>query len=220
MATNHTEHYNLNLWEPSDKFVRAEFNENSQKIDAALAGKTDTEVSAALRTDLTTVQNKLPTAGPYRLVAETAAASGAKQLNLSLSGVNVFDYYKFELFLDCPGACGRTCLRLNGRADKIYAPTGGGNGGSSLSSLADYLILWPSDSGQPPAGLVSFTTPMAGGNVTCFGHCCCGTSSSIQYALSGGTTYAVKWENLTTINIVCENAFPAGSKAALYGLHK
>ena len=36
MATNHTENYNLNLWEPTDKFVREEFNENTNKIDAAL----------------------------------------------------------------------------------------------------------------------------------------------------------------------------------------
>ena len=38
MATNHTENYNLNLWEPTDKFVREEFNENSEKIDVALGG--------------------------------------------------------------------------------------------------------------------------------------------------------------------------------------
>lgn len=36
MATNHTENYNLNLWEPTDSFVREEFNENTNKIDAAL----------------------------------------------------------------------------------------------------------------------------------------------------------------------------------------
>ncbi len=36
MATNHTTNYQLNLWEPSDAFIRTEFNENSNKIDAAL----------------------------------------------------------------------------------------------------------------------------------------------------------------------------------------
>ena len=34
MATNHTTNYNLNLWEPQDDFLRSEFNENTQKIDA------------------------------------------------------------------------------------------------------------------------------------------------------------------------------------------
>ncbi len=28
MATNHTTNYQLNLWEPSDAFIRTEFNEN------------------------------------------------------------------------------------------------------------------------------------------------------------------------------------------------
>ena len=39
MATNHTTNYALNLWEPTDSFVREEFNENTSKIDEALAGK-------------------------------------------------------------------------------------------------------------------------------------------------------------------------------------
>ena len=36
MATNHTTNYQLNLWEPGDSFRREEFNQNSQKLDAAL----------------------------------------------------------------------------------------------------------------------------------------------------------------------------------------
>ena len=41
MAANHTENYNLNLWEPSDDFLRTEFNENTQKIDAAIKAEGD-----------------------------------------------------------------------------------------------------------------------------------------------------------------------------------
>lgn len=37
MSTNKTEHYGLHAWEPGDDFVRAEFNENFAKLDAALA---------------------------------------------------------------------------------------------------------------------------------------------------------------------------------------
>lgn len=36
MATNHTQNYNLNLWEPDDQVRRTEFNADNQKIDAAL----------------------------------------------------------------------------------------------------------------------------------------------------------------------------------------
>jgi len=39
MSTNHTANYNLSQWSPSDSFLRAEFNENLQKIDTALAAK-------------------------------------------------------------------------------------------------------------------------------------------------------------------------------------
>ena len=35
MATNHTTNYALNLWEPTDAFLREEFNENFQKLDEA-----------------------------------------------------------------------------------------------------------------------------------------------------------------------------------------
>ena len=37
MATNHTENYALNLWTPQDSFLREEFNENTEKIDEAVA---------------------------------------------------------------------------------------------------------------------------------------------------------------------------------------
>ena len=46
MATNHTTNYNLNLWEASDKFVREEFNENTQKIDAAIKAEADARAAA------------------------------------------------------------------------------------------------------------------------------------------------------------------------------
>ena len=36
MSTNKTTHYQLNQWEPEDKVLRTEFNEDNQKIDAAL----------------------------------------------------------------------------------------------------------------------------------------------------------------------------------------
>jgi len=38
MASNYTEHYNLCQWEPTDQFVRTDFNEDNAKIDAALHG--------------------------------------------------------------------------------------------------------------------------------------------------------------------------------------
>lgn len=54
MATNHTQHYALSQWEPQDAFVRTEFNEDHQKIDAALAGL---ERDKAPRTDVTALSS-------------------------------------------------------------------------------------------------------------------------------------------------------------------
>ena len=34
-----TQHYQLNQWEPSDSFLRADFNEDNAKLEAALTGK-------------------------------------------------------------------------------------------------------------------------------------------------------------------------------------
>ena len=39
MASNYTTNYGLCQWEATDQFVRSEFNQDNQKIDAALAGK-------------------------------------------------------------------------------------------------------------------------------------------------------------------------------------
>ena len=41
MSTNHTTNYNLNQWEDTDKVLRAEFNEDNAKIDAALKANAD-----------------------------------------------------------------------------------------------------------------------------------------------------------------------------------
>ena len=37
MASNYTTNYQLPLWQPEDDFVRAEFNDTNEKVDAALA---------------------------------------------------------------------------------------------------------------------------------------------------------------------------------------
>ena len=50
-ATQHssarTEHYGLNFWKPSDKFVRTDFNADNLKIDAALKAEADARAALA-----------------------------------------------------------------------------------------------------------------------------------------------------------------------------
>ena len=52
MSTNKTTHYQLNQWEAEDKVLRSEFNEDNQKIDAALAGLVSQLVGKADKTEL------------------------------------------------------------------------------------------------------------------------------------------------------------------------
>lgn len=40
----HTEYYQLSLWEQDDRILREDFNSDNAKIDAALAGKADASV--------------------------------------------------------------------------------------------------------------------------------------------------------------------------------
>ena len=46
MASSYTENYGLCQWEPGDNFVRTEFNQDNQKIDAALAAAEETAAAA------------------------------------------------------------------------------------------------------------------------------------------------------------------------------
>ena len=49
MATNHTTHYDLNQWQATDQVLRTDFSADNAKIDAALAGKAETETVSALQ---------------------------------------------------------------------------------------------------------------------------------------------------------------------------
>ena len=49
MATNHTTNYELNQSLSADQVLRTDFNADNAKIDAALAGKAETETVSALQ---------------------------------------------------------------------------------------------------------------------------------------------------------------------------
>ena len=48
MAAHYTTNYQLCQWEATDKVLRTDFNQDNQKIDAALAGKAESEDLATL----------------------------------------------------------------------------------------------------------------------------------------------------------------------------
>lgn len=92
MASKHTEKYGLNQWEGSDLFIRTEFNEDNQKIDAALAGLAGQLGSKASQTALnsltSTVNTKASQADLNSLTATVNTKASQAALNNLTAVVN------------------------------------------------------------------------------------------------------------------------------------
>ena len=96
MATNHTTNYNLNLWEPTDKFSREEINENTQKLDAAL-GAHQAAISGAVVTGTFTTtpgtQINISLGFRPKMVALLLYASRTAALGVLLEAMGVKMWY-------------------------------------------------------------------------------------------------------------------------------
>ena len=75
MASNYTTNYELPLWEQQDSFLRTEFNEAHQKIDAALAGKASATAAA---------EAKALAEGRARLAVGSYTGNGSTTMSLTL----------------------------------------------------------------------------------------------------------------------------------------
>ena len=102
MATNHTTNYQLNLWEPGDSFLREEFNQNSQKIDAALGALAGAAAAAATRVKL----------------LELTSTQNSQQVDLDVSSIDWTAWACLELHSCMPGQVQNDSmtseLRVNG----------------------------------------------------------------------------------------------------------
>ncbi len=77
MSTNHTPNYQLSQWEPSDQFVRTDFNEDNAKIDSALKANADA-VSMAAQANL------------WVKVGEASLSSASRALSVSVPNASQF----------------------------------------------------------------------------------------------------------------------------------
>ena len=64
MASNHTQHYDLSQWQPTDEVIRTDFNADNAKIDAALNALA--EGQAALTAEVAKKGNCRIQYGTYR----------------------------------------------------------------------------------------------------------------------------------------------------------
>ena len=82
-----TEHYKLNLIETSDPFSPQPLNENTEKTEAALSGKTDLTTHAALEQRVVTLENKRVAIGTY--TGAESAGSAVQTVELGFRPVLV-----------------------------------------------------------------------------------------------------------------------------------
>ena len=94
MPSNHTEHHDLSQWEPEDAVLRADFNEDNRKIDAALAAL-DGTVSAHTTT-LSGHTGSIAKLGNCQIYTTTYTGTGDKSRSYSFPGYPVY------VFIRCP----------------------------------------------------------------------------------------------------------------------
>lgn len=100
MASNHTSNYNLNQWEPEDKVIRTEFNEDNQKIDAALGELANQLASKVDKAALDAVAATVP-----KIAVGTYTGNGGQKRTIQIGFTpkavfvnsffgGVYDYYE------------------------------------------------------------------------------------------------------------------------------
>ena len=107
MATNHTTNYQLCQWEATDKVLRTDFNQDNQKIDAALAAHDGALAGKAGAGELSAlVQRTTALEARPTLVTGTYTGNGASSQFISLGStpkaVLVMDAggYMSNMYLD------------------------------------------------------------------------------------------------------------------------
>ena len=131
MATNHTTNYQLCQWEATDKVLRTDFNQDNQKIDAALAGKGNCSVAS----------------GSYTGTGSYGAASA-----ITLT----FPFQPKLLCLAEKNAMYGSCytLLIRGQTAFCYLTSNGG-GNSGVCSWGENSVTWYSQQNA----MCQFNTP-------------------------------------------------------------
>ena len=123
-----TQNYQLNQYEPQDNFLRTDFNADNQKIDAALKKVEDKADSAATRTELTQLSQRVDGKAD-----QTALTQGLAQKCEAYLGSYTGDS-------DSPTVAWRT-ISLGFTPKAVLVVMGGGQNGHTLDDCAAQLAL-------------------------------------------------------------------------------
>ena len=201
MASNYTTNYQLPLWAADDAFLRTEFNDANQKIDAALASKAD---AAA-------VEDRVK-----KLKSGTTTAD-ANKISIDLAGIDLAQYRELKLYLT--GSINSNVelyMTLNNDQSSEYL-TGNGSSTSACIGLTSSFENYASLTCE------LFPTGLSGGAVGVSYHVM-GTGSSSFFRPEQGMAChrSLAFSDLTSIEFFAKSGFKlmAGLSYDLYGLRK
>ena len=90
---NYTKNYHLNQWEPSDRVLRTDFNEDNRKIDEAL--------------------NAAVNASPYVKLKELVTTKELNQIDLDVGDIDFTQYWCITLYCSAASTANGLSIRVN-----------------------------------------------------------------------------------------------------------
>ena len=124
MSTNHTTNYDLNQWEGTDKVLRAEFNVDNAKIDAALKANADAIAAEAAAREAAVTE--LTNRSRFTKLKELNITSHVTSAELDLSDVDWNQWDKVHVDI-CSTNGQQGSMYLNDTSSENYLGSFGGS---------------------------------------------------------------------------------------------
>ena len=211
MSTDHTTNYDLNQWEGTDKVLRAEFNADNAKIDAALKANADAIAAEAAAREAgdEAVTAQLPTVK----LRELTVSAAANTANLDISGLDFAAYDGVRFVVESgESVSDGVYLQFNGQTTGYESASPGFSGDGSNIGIA-------------VSAYGSFYTAIDLGKWGSWMTFDCKGWTRTSDSFSGIWTRGIHKEldhtQLTSANLVCypfDGNVPAGTKVTIYGL--
>ena len=232
MSSRKTTNHSLHLWDPQDAFLRTEFNENTEKVDAELKanetrvtalgtalraelagglGELNGTLSGAIQTNSARITAALGEIRWVKLLDQTLAAD-TEHWTIDVSGIDFFQYAEVRMFVEGSGN-NYIILRTNGITEQTYTTDHTTN---SCQSSGYFVSL---DYVGQHHKQIAFVLPRQGKKVAAVVHDIDSSGTFHVY----GCTAPVNWEDLATLDLwkVYDNqVVPAGTRVSLVGLRK
>lgn len=200
-----TTNYQLPSWDSDDRILRTDFNDLTEKTDAAIAA----EAEARAANDLL-----------VRLLDYTAPADTSR-IDLSVSHINFTQYSRIDLLFRAPNSGTEVYLRVNGAAAGYYYPLDGDSQPLSSDNQRSYLADIPALSGCVATGRIQLLWPASGAKIGCYFNVFASNGTNVSSRSGTLFTSSITWNQLSTLNFVpakSSTMIPAGTRIQLTGV--